>query len=209
MDEDPLSSGSARAFERLLEAMGPASLLVVIESRMSAALRAQLRAEDILQEALLHAWRDRKSCQWRGLPAYRAWFLQVIRNRIHDAADRVAAAKRGGGLDIAQLSVVECSGGDSEASAFQGPVVSTTPSRAASLRERAAAMRAALAGLPEGLREVVRLRLFEELSTEETARRLDLGLSAVKHRFRKGAALYRELLRTEMVSRSDRGPAEA
>jgi hypothetical protein len=50
----------------LIEAVGPASLLVVIKSRMSAKLCRQTTAEDILQEALLRAWRSRDGLEWRG-----------------------------------------------------------------------------------------------------------------------------------------------
>jgi hypothetical protein len=57
------------------------------------------------------------------------------------------------------------------------------------------AMVEALEALPMEVREVVRLRLFDELSLEEIAGQLALGLSAVRHRFRKGAELYRQRLR--------------
>jgi DNA-directed RNA polymerase specialized sigma24 family protein len=71
---------------------------------------------------------------------------------------------------------------------------STTPSRIAAHRERSEVLREALASLPDELRDVVRLRLFEDLTCEQVAERLGLGVSAVKHRFRKGGALYRERL---------------
>ncbi|MEZ6016170.1 MAG: sigma factor-like helix-turn-helix DNA-binding protein [Planctomycetota bacterium] len=70
------------------------------------------------------------------------------------------------------------------------------------MRERAEVMRAALESLPEALREVVRLRLFEERAVEEVAAALGLGESAVKHRFLKGLGLYRDRLRHELRSRS-------
>lgn len=207
-DENPLLSDPPWAWERLVEAMGPASLLVVIESRMSSALERRMRPEDILQEALLQAWKDREHFQWRGLKAFRSWFLSVIDNRIRDAADREGAKKRGGDRQVAVLSALE--GQDaaaSEESGFLGPVASTTPSRVAIHREQADVMRAALEKLPADVREVVRLRLFEECSTEEVARRLELGLSAVKHRFRKGSGLYHRLLEDELATRSrSRGP---
>ena len=47
----------------------------------------------------------------------------------------------------------------------------------------------------------MRLRLFEELSCEEAAERLKLGISAVKHRFRKGGTLYRQRLDHLLSSR--------
>ena len=82
------------------------------------------------------------------------------------------------------------------------PVASTTPSRVASYREEADLMRAALESLPEELRDVVRLRLLEERTVEETADELALGESAVKHRFRKGAAMYHAQLERLLDARS-------
>jgi RNA polymerase sigma-70 factor (ECF subfamily) len=78
--ENPLHS-NAGAWNELIEAVGPASLLVVIESRLSSALRRQATAEDILQEALMHAWRDRASFEWRGLKSFRAWLRKVTLNK--------------------------------------------------------------------------------------------------------------------------------
>jgi DNA-directed RNA polymerase specialized sigma24 family protein len=63
-------------------------------------------------------------------------------------------------------------------------------------------MRAALAGLPDDVREVVHLRLFEQLAVEAIAQRLGLGVSAVRHRFRKGAELYQQRLTAELGTRS-------
>lgn len=44
----------------------------------------------------------------------------------------------------------------------------------------------ALDVLPEETREVVRLRLFEDLTMDEVARRTGLGVSGARHRFRRG-----------------------
>nr|HPM25550.1 hypothetical protein [Phycisphaerae bacterium] len=69
--DNPLLTDSPGAWDRLLEAVGPAALLAVIELRMSTALKRQYPAEDVLQEALLHAWRDRTRHEWRGVRSFR------------------------------------------------------------------------------------------------------------------------------------------
>lgn len=185
--ENPLLSEDSRDWERLIESLGPASLLVAIEGRMSAELRTRLSAEDLLQDTLLHLWRDRAHIEWRGARAFRTLVLSMADNRIRDAADHEFALKRGGAPALGD-------GSQSASSPRAAPAGSTTPSRVAMARERANAMHAALAALPDDVREVVRLRLFEELSTQEVADRLGLGLSATKHRFLRGAQLYRERL---------------
>lgn len=206
---NPLRSASPQAWDDLIEAVGPASLLVIIESRMSPPLRRHLSAEDVWQDSLLHAWRDRAKCEWRGIKNFRAWLLTVIDNRIRDAATRLTAQKRGGGAAVARFSSVGAAGGspsDGDRSHFPGPVGSTTPSRVAIFREQAAAMQAALAALPDDVREVVRLRLFEQLKMEEIAQRLGIGESAVRHRFRRGSEAYAAALRVELASRSTLPP---
>lgn len=190
----------AEVWNRLVEEAGPASLIVAIEARMGAQLARRVMAEDVLQEALLGAWRSRATARWEGPRAFRGWLLAIALNRLRDLADEARADKRGGGAPTAVFSELASR---ADAPAFApSPVVSTTPSQAFYVRERAEVMRAALESLPETLRDVVRLRLFEERSLEEVAQQLDLGVSAVKHRFLKGAAQYRARLQHELRSRS-------
>lgn len=56
--------------------------------------------------------------------------------------------------------------------------------------------------MPEDYREVVRLRLYEQLTVEQIADRLGIGLYAARHRFRKGAEIYEKRLTAELTSRS-------
>lgn len=158
---------------------------------MSPAVRSRLTPEDIWQETLLHAWRDRGRFEWQGLPSFRCWILQIAENRIRDAVDRQSSLRHGEGnatLDIdADLSHPAVL-----------PFESATPSRVASASEMAAAMREALESLPDLVREVVRRRVFEEHSHERIAKELGLSSAAVKHRLRSGCALYRERLRVRL-----------
>lgn len=194
---NPLRSDDPNAWERLIEALGPASLLVAIEGRLSAHLRTRLSAEDILQETLLHLWRDRRQIEWRGAKSFRALVLSMADNRIRDAADVANATKRGGGLIEHSLDASDSHGSRSTRDE-PPPKSSSTPSRVAIRREQAEAMRRALEGLPDEFRDVVRLRAFEQLELAQIARRLGLGESAVRHRFRKGSALYAQRLRTAL-----------
>ena len=70
-------------------------------------------------------------------------------------------------------------------------------------------MRDALAALPVDVCEVVRLRLFEQLQIDEIAERLQIGPSAVRHRFRRGAELYKAALTAALAGRSTRAAAAA
>ena len=185
-------------FDRAVEAAGPAGLLLAIEARMGVTLARHMTAEDLWQETLLQAWKDRQRHEWRGLQSFRNWLLAVAMHRLHDALDRVGAQKRAGGAEPAHLAGASQSSGVGDAWAL----VSTTPSRIAMHRERADAMRAALELLPDRLREVVRLRVFEEEPLDRIAAQLALSHAAVKHRLREGPALYRVYLRRALPEES-------
>ncbi len=193
---------SPHAWDCLIDALNPPALLLVVERRMSALLRQHITPEDILQDALLHAWRDRAHCEWRGLRAFRAWFLTLIDNRIREAVDHHGAQKRGRGRRPLPFSAL--AGNSTNRDCLAGPDIpqSTTPSRIAVHREQAEAIRAALAELPDELREIVRLRLIEQLPIDTIAARLRLGPSAVRHRFRRGAEIYASRLRDMLASRT-------
>ena len=107
----PLERMGAQEWARLIAAIGPASMLVIVKSRMSAAMLARVSEEDVWQETLLHAWRDRHRCEWRGIASFRRWVLSIIENRIRDLAESAARKKRGGGLQ--ELSLDSMQPGDS------------------------------------------------------------------------------------------------
>jgi len=197
------NSGRAEDWDALIEAINPPSLLVVVESRMGRELDG-LGPEDVLQESLLRAWQGREKFQWKGLRAFRSWVLTIIDHCIADLADRATAMKRGG--DRRKLSIdagaarADC--WKSHGSAWSWlPAGSTTPSRVASYREQAGVMRAAIAELPEDVREVIRLRLFDQLELSEIAQRLNLTAATVRHRVRRGSVIYQARLRAALATR--------
>lgn len=191
--EDVPDLSSEAGWTRAVDAAVPASLLVVIASRLGS-LEREFSAEDILQESLLRAWRCRVSLRWQGYRAFRSWLLTICDHVIADARDRAHAAKRGGGR-VSGFEFLQ-----------NEPAGSTTPSRIASFREHAELMRSALADLPDDLREVVRLRIFEQIELLEIAERVRLPLSTVQHRVRRGAALYQTRLRSLLALSSIAAP---
>ena len=197
---NPLLSDSPKAWDELIESIGPASLLVVIESRMSAQLRRRMTPDDVWQESLMHAWRDRAQFVWNGPKSFRSWLLTIIDHRIHEAVVRESAQKRGGPDGRCETPFSSLAANDY--SQPPCPLSSTTPSRVAIYKEQAQAMRSALEGLPDDLREVVRLRLFEQRTLQEVKSELNITLAAVRYRFARGIEAYRDALHAHFASRS-------
>jgi RNA polymerase sigma factor (sigma-70 family) len=170
-------------FDELVEEVGPESILVMISREMGPAARARCEPEDVWQETLAAAWRDRAQHVWQGLPVYRAWLVAIAKNRLRDMIRADAAEKRGGGAAAQRISLADVL-----------PAGSSTPSRVALVNERARLMVQSLESLPGDLEPIVRMHLFEERTMEDVAATLGIGVSAAWHRLRKGVALYREAL---------------
>ena len=176
---------SESEWQKLVESANPTSLIVVIVSRLGPAMRARLEPEDILQESLMQAWQCRGSTRIESRKAFRAWLLTIIDHRIRDAAEHAGAAKRGGGTLPTHLNMLK----------GIEPGTTSTPSRSASRREQASLMMQALDCVPPESREVVRLRLFQQMTLQDVGQRLGLSLAIVRRHLRQGSELYRQRLR--------------
>lgn len=181
-------------WRELVDSIDAATVFVVLTATLGAQARAEISVEDVWQETLWLAWRDRHQHQWVNLTAYRAWLLGIARHRILDMTRAAGRKKRGGATITTRFS--ELGGSDTVGGML--PPRSTTPSRVASNLERARSLERALDQLEPDLRAVVRVRLFEELSMGETAKHLDIPLSTAKHRFVRGLQAYKAALRQEL-----------
>lgn len=175
---------------RLIDSIDAASVFVLIGGWLGPRARG-VSVEDVWQETLWMAWRDRHQHQWVNLTRYRAWLLGIAQNRIQDMLRGLRRKKRGGTKHTARFSEI----GGTDTVGGMLPPRSTTPSWTASHLERARVFERALSSLEHSLRDVVRLRLFEELGMEETATRLGIPLSTAKHRLVRGMQAYRAQLK--------------
>jgi RNA polymerase sigma factor (sigma-70 family) len=170
----------------LVDSIDAANVFVVLGGWLGSA-RADLSIEDVWQETLWMSWRDRQQHQWVDLTRFRAWLLGIARNRIGDLV-RAAGRHKRGRERTARFS--DLGGGDTVGRLL--PPQSTTPSRVASNLERARWLERVLGELEPELREVVRLRLFEELPMTAVATQLGIPLSTAKHRLVRGMQHYRD-----------------
>lgn len=140
-------------------------------------------AEDVLQETFLAAWRA--AATFQGRSAVRTWLLTIARNRAWHHR------RRDGRLPVDDVPLADLA----EAAGWGDP----GPEAEAIRSQRRALLARALAALGPEEREVLVLRELEELTGEEAAAALGIGLAAMKSR------LHRARLRLAAQLRRD-GP---
>lgn len=173
------SSASSRATVRAapraaLTATAFDSGVLAFAPRLRAFIRRRVRddvlADDLTQEALLKVYRSR--AKLRDDTRLEAWLYQIARGVVIDDYRRRRPQ--------AELPAA---------------LASERPDEAAALRARVAqSMKRFLTELPEAYREPVRLAEIEGLPLARIALRLDLSLTAVKSRVRRGRAMLKKKL---------------
>jgi RNA polymerase sigma-70 factor (ECF subfamily) len=147
-------------------------------------LRDAELARDATQETALRFLRQLEG--FRGESQLRTWSLSIAVNVVREMRRKRGATGSGDDIDLDQLQLApERSSGDS-----------ADPLEHQEAKDQ---LRATLQDLPERQREVVTLRFFEELSTEETATAMGCAVGTVK------ATLHQALraLRTKMTQASE------
>ena len=140
-------------------------------------LRDQALAEDAVQEAFLAVWRSADAYKReRAKPS--TWILTVVHRRAVDLVRR-EERRRGEPLESAPEPA-------------SGPADEDV-----ALRERRAAVQAALTELPGDQRQALELAYYGGLTQSELAERLGVPLGTVKSRMFAGLGRLRELLTTE------------
>lgn len=168
-----LASGDEAAFHHLidLESAAVLRLCVRILGRMD-------EAEDAAQESFVLAYRALGSYRADGPPG--AWLARI--------ATRVCWRRAG---QTSRRRSVTTSLDGPRATEIVGP---DDPSDDVLRAERAVAVRAAVARLPEPYREIVTLRFFSERSTEEIAAVTGRPEPTVRTQLRRGLLRLRESL---------------
>jgi RNA polymerase sigma-70 factor (ECF subfamily) len=152
--------GERAAFDELVRGYEP-RLRRLVEARLGGKLRESLEADDLLQEALLRAFRSLGGFEWRRDDAFVAWFGGIVEHVIRSAAEKCA-----------RHEVIELV---SDVAAEQ-----SSPSQRARREERFARLERALEALSPEHREVIVLARIERLRIAEIAVRMHRSPDAVK-----------------------------
>ncbi len=158
-------------------------------------VRNNTEAEDVVQEAYLHAW--------RALGKYRAesklstWLVRITTNEALGRLRRKSA-------QIIPLEAAVTSHDPEIQEALTDPIT-RSPEQSVIRAQTRALLEARIDRLPEAFRTVFVLRAIEELSVEDVAQALDIPEATVRTRFFRARGLLRESLAQEM----DAGLSEA
>ena len=173
-----VARGDEAAFARVYDRYGP-----ILLGLMLRILRSRPEAEDVLQEVFLQVWQQARSFDPARGRAF-TWLVTLARSRAIDRLRAVDSRERA-----------------AQRSAADAPPDAAPQSRAdeeAIRAERAEAVRAALAELPEEQRQVLVLAYLDGMSQSEIAAAKNQPLGAVKTRTRTGLKRLSEALRSRL-----------
>jgi RNA polymerase sigma-70 factor (ECF subfamily) len=181
---DRARRGDARAFEQLaLDVERPLY-------RHAARMLGHDDAEDVVQDALLAAWKSMASFEGT---SFRAWVFRIVTNR---ALDRLRSRKRRPELPLDPPAEDDDAVGWAEPAAPGAELADL-----AADREALRVVEEALATLPEEQRAVLLLRDVEGFAYEEIATITSTEIGTVKSRIHRGRLAVRNIL----VSRGWKG----
>ncbi len=134
-------------------------------------------ADDVLQESYLKVLDGR--ARWDGRSSFRTWLFAVIRLTAADHRRRAV---------LRRLRLLPSAQGADVASAAAGP------DEAVEAVEQRARLAAALGGLARRQREVLLLVFYHELTVEEAAQVMGIGVGSARTHYARGKARLKELL---------------
>ena len=150
------------------------------------------RAEDLVQETLLTAWRSIR--QVSDASGFRPWLMSILHTATIDAQRRESRKKRGGADKRRQGEETYLRLADSK----------PTPSESAQRAEERERTLAVLRSLPSEYRQVLMLRYFAGADYEEISRQLALTNGSLRGLLHRGMAMLRAELGDKTLSREER-----
>jgi len=178
-----VAGGDVRAFERLLRRFNRPLYRVA-----RAIVKDDAEAEDVLQEALLRAYRSMGD--FRGDARLATWLVRIVAN---EALARLRTRQRRGAVVPLHPDAQDLD--DLDSSQNEAPMsMRHDPERSALRGELRRLLESRIDALPDAFRVVFVLRALQELSVEETAACLAIPTATVRSRFFRARGLLREAL---------------
>ena len=196
-----VKTGDNAAVEQLL-AQHRDSLRRMIDLRLDPALAARLDASDVVQDVLLEASRRLKDYLRDPAMPFHLWLRHIAKDHVIDAYRKHRQAKRRS-LDREQ-SLLPRALADHSSVEIMGQLLDQdlTPASAAIRHELQRRLQKSLGSLNEEDREIILLRVYEQLSNQDTAEFLGLTEAAASMRYLRAVRrLQQELKQTGSSSR--------
>jgi RNA polymerase sigma-70 factor (ECF subfamily) len=159
-------------------------LLLTIRLRLGRGLRGHLQSEDILQSVALEAFLELGAFEYRGAKSLERFLSQLVIHKIRDRADTFGAQKRAGTVPLDERLASEIAAPESDPLQYLDA-------------ERYERLERGLNSLPTDLREVLVLRKFDGLSSQEIAARLGKSDEAVRKTYSRALARLSLLVTNE------------
>jgi len=185
--------GDAAAVNRLLERHRQA-VHRMVQMRLDQKIRRRVDVSDVVQDVFVEASRRLKDYLQNPAMPFHLWLRHIAQDRIIDAHRRHrASAKRSVDRERALFApaVGDQSSLDLAAQLRDGEL---TPAAAASQREMAKRVEAAISQLDDQDGEIVIMRHYEQLSNQEVAAALELSEPAASMRYLRAIRRLRKLL---------------
>jgi RNA polymerase sigma-70 factor (ECF subfamily) len=189
-----IRQGDEAATRALFDRHLPA-LRAKAQARLPASVRGKVGASDVVQEAWLAAFLALGDFEDAGGGSFAAWVRRIVERKVSDEVRRHARVKKRSARREVRFAT--------EAAHLEPDVGQQTPSQVVGDDERAATLRAAIAGLDEDHATVIRLVHEEGLTLVDAGRRM--GRTPDATRMLYGRAMQRLADRLPRPG-SDRAP---
>jgi RNA polymerase sigma-70 factor (ECF subfamily) len=178
-------------------------LHLLAKTQIDEKLRGRISASDLVQEAMLGAYRDFPQFQGSSEQQLLAWLRQILINRLHVFVQQhVLAQKRDVRREIS-LEQLRTASARSTATLPTSAILAdrgSSPSQIAMRRENAVVLANYLAGLTPQHREIIELRTLRGLPFEQIARQMNRTTGAVRMLWLRAIRQLRERFEEEPAS---------
>src|SRR5436309_9578629 len=185
--------GHSEAGNRLM-ARHRDSLRRMVQLRLDQRIQQRIDVSDIIQDVLVEA--NRRLQDYLAHPAmpYHLWLRQIAQDRIIDAHRRHRASAKRSVDRERPLAVPAADDHSTMELAAQLSDQELTPATAATQKEMAKLVEAAIAKLPDQDCELIIMRHYEQLSNQEIAQALGLTEPAASMRYLRALRKLKELM---------------
>ncbi len=166
----------------------------MVELRISPVLKGRVDASDVIQEAFVAAWRRLDAYRKNPTMPFFLWLRFLTRQKLFTIHQRHAGVKARDPRREVSLYEGALPGASSEALAFQLLGQLPSPSEAAIRGELQLRLQEGLDALDPEDREILALRHFEQLTSAEAAREINIREGAAAKRYLRALRRLKGLL---------------